>query len=236
MNPKSTRLILFFGIFITIYIHQSIACSCIAPPPPNIAFQNATAVFMGVVDTIKNETQYGFPLLKVIFTIDKSWKGTNSKSVFVFTASSEAACGYGFTKGGKYLVYCYGTIDTLRTGLCNRTKRDFEASEDLAYLMTLGVKEISDGSTIPKELLLLQNYPNPANPSTVFRFNLPKSSIATLHLFNLLGQNVTEIYSGYVHEGSNEINWNGSQIPSGIYFARLQTQYGVKTIKTLLVK
>ncbi len=66
---------------------------------------------------------------------------------------------------------------------------------------------------------LLQNYPNPFNPATTISFNLPISEKVTLEVFNTLGQKITTILNNKNHRsGMHVYTFNGSQLPSGIYF------------------
>lgn len=107
------------------------ACSCAPPPGPKKALESSTAVFLGKVTNIEEAGRFG---LKVTFETMTNYKGAKAKKVTVRTATNSAACGYGFTKGEVYLVYCYGKAESLSTGICSRTRRASEAKEDLAVL------------------------------------------------------------------------------------------------------
>jgi len=75
---------------------------------------------------------------------------------------------------------------------------------------------------VPVEFALQQNYPNPFNPSTTIRFSLPSSSLVTLTVYNLLGQEVQTVYSGdQLDEGDQSVSFSGLNLPSGVYFYRL---------------
>ena len=117
---------------VAVFSAQTIfACSCIAPPPPKKALEGASAVFMGKVKSIE---RVDFSVT-VTFEVEKSFKGVKTKKVKVMTSSSGASCGYGFTKGEVYVVYCYGSKDkVLRTGLCTRTRPASAAKGDLDAL------------------------------------------------------------------------------------------------------
>ena len=75
--------------------------------------------------------------------------------------------------------------------------------------------------TVPKVFALEQNYPNPFNPSTKIKFSLAADSKVSLTVFDILGQEVANLISGNLAAGSHEINFNASNIPSGVYFYRL---------------
>lgn len=79
----------------------------------------------------------------------------------------------------------------------------------------------------PTEYLLMQNYPNPFNPATTIEYQLPVQSNVTLIVYDVLGQEVAELYSGIQDAGYNSFLWNaasrnGASVPSGLYFYRLK--------------
>ncbi len=97
------------------------------------------------------------------------------------------------------------------------------------------VTKLND-AIIPNNFLLEQNYPNPFNPVTKIQFKLPKESNINLSVFNMLGQLVTTIYSGKLDAGTHFVEFDGSDLPSGIYFYRLEADNFVQTKKMTLMK
>lgn len=73
----------------------------------------------------------------------------------------------------------------------------------------------------PSHFTLEQNYPNPFNPSTTIRFGLPHESFVTLKVYNSLGQEVAELFSGSRPAGQYSVEWNAEGLASGIYYYRL---------------
>jgi hypothetical protein len=73
----------------------------------------------------------------------------------------------------------------------------------------------------PDVFTLEQNYPNPFNPSTMIKFSLATDSKVSLTVFDVLGQEVANLTSGNLAAGSHEINFNASNINSGVYFYRI---------------
>jgi len=73
----------------------------------------------------------------------------------------------------------------------------------------------------PNVFSLEQNYPNPFNPSTKIRFSLAADSKVTLTVFDVLGQEVANLIGGNLAAGSHEIDFNASNINSGVYFYRI---------------
>lgn len=76
--------------------------------------------------------------------------------------------------------------------------------------------------TAPGQYVLLQNFPNPFNPSTTIRFGLPGRAQVTLTVYNTLGQQVALLVNSEMAEGYHEVRFDGSDLPSGVYFYRLQ--------------
>lgn len=89
---------------------------------------------------------------------------------------------------------------------------------------------------VPGEFVLAQNYPNPFNPSTKIEFSLPRSTYATLKVFNLLGAEVATLVGQEFAAGSYTVDWSASGAPSGVYFYRLVAGAYVETKKMLLLR
>jgi hypothetical protein len=77
---------------------------------------------------------------------------------------------------------------------------------------------------VPAEFSLLQNYPNPFNPATKIAFTLPVESHLTLKVFNILGEEVTTLYNASMGAGSHNLDFDASNLNSGIYFYQLEAQ------------
>lgn len=75
---------------------------------------------------------------------------------------------------------------------------------------------------LPERYHLSQNYPNPFNPSTTIRFLIPTSAYVSLKVFNLLGQEVATLMNEVMKPGSYEVTFDGTNLPSGVYFYPLQ--------------
>ena len=104
---------------------------------------------------------------------------------------------------------------------------------------TLAVNEKSD--ILPKEFALHDNYPNPFNPTTTIRFDLPKATDVSILIFNVLGQKIKTIDMSQINPGYHSVVWNatndyGSQVSAGMYFYQLRTNDFIKTKKMVLLK
>jgi hypothetical protein len=92
------------------------------------------------------------------------------------------------------------------------------------------------GNAQPSEFELVQNYPNPFNPTTQINYAVPQSGYITLKVYNLLGQQVATLFEGVRSVGNYQTTFNASNLPSGVYFTRLQAGSVSITKKMLLMK
>jgi polyhydroxybutyrate depolymerase len=95
--------------------------------------------------------------------------------------------------------------------------------------------KVTSPNTVPTRYSLDQNYPNPFNPSTTISYDLPKAANVTLKVYNTLGQLVASLVDEHKEAGSYQVQWNAN-VPSGIYFYRLQAGEFVETKKMILLR
>ena len=98
----------------------------------------------------------------------------------------------------------------------------------------VGIKKISE--LVPEKYQLLQNYPNPFNPSTVIRFDLPKSDLVTLNIYDVSGRLVKTLLNEHKSPGTYEVKFDASEISSGIYFYKLSTSTFSEAKKMIFIK
>jgi photosystem II stability/assembly factor-like uncharacterized protein len=89
---------------------------------------------------------------------------------------------------------------------------------------------------LPQSYHLYQNYPNPFNPQTTIMFNLPEASFVKLKVFDITGREISVIVNDFRTAGAHEITFNGSGLPSGIYFYMLETDNFIESKKMALIK
>ncbi len=106
----------------------------------------------------------------------------------------------------------------------------------VSYDVITSVEEITLNTGIPSDFDLSQNYPNPFNPSTKIRYDIPVKSNVKLVVYDQLGRVVNEIVNGVKNAGSYEVEFNGSELASGIYFYKLDVDGKSFTKKMILVK
>lgn len=98
-----------------------------------------------------------------------------------------------------------------------------------------------DGETAitsaPANLSLKENYPNPFNMETTFKFDIPSQSEIKIEIFNITGRKTADLFSGTLSAGEYSYTWNARNLASGIYYVRLSSSAGVNsTRKVLLLK
>jgi len=89
---------------------------------------------------------------------------------------------------------------------------------------------------LPTAFALRQNYPNPFNPTTEISFSLPEATNVKLEIFNIMGQKVATVANRHFVAGNHTIEWNDSQVASGVYFYRLDAGDYSATRKMILLK
>ncbi len=92
-----------------------------------------------------------------------------------------------------------------------------------------------NGDLIPADFGLSQNYPNPFNPATTIQFALPKRSYVTLKVFDELGKELTMLVAQELEAGYFTVGWQ-ADVPSGVYFYRLQAGTFMDTKKMILLR
>ncbi|MCF8396261.1 MAG: T9SS type A sorting domain-containing protein, partial [Melioribacteraceae bacterium] len=151
-----------------------------------------------------------------------------SKSTNNGTNWSDFISGVGIPGAGK---------ETLCLGL---------AGGGIMYAGTLGlglfktIDPVSDVNSkfenIPTEFGLSQNYPNPFNPVTSIKYSLPVHSNVQLAVYNLLGENVANLVNENQISGNYNVEFDGTQLASGVYIYALITDAKIFTRKMLLIK
>lgn len=89
---------------------------------------------------------------------------------------------------------------------------------------------------MPGCYLLMQNYPNPFNPTTKISFSIPKFTHVTLKVFDVLGREISSLLNKDFNAGKYEVEFNGKELSSGVYFYTLMADDFIETKKLLLMK
>lgn len=89
---------------------------------------------------------------------------------------------------------------------------------------------------IAESYKLLQNYPNPFNPATTISYSLPRNSLVKLTVFDIQGKEVKSLVNEVKSAGSYQVEFNATNLPSGVYLYRLEAAGYSETKKLLLLK
>lgn len=93
-----------------------------------------------------------------------------------------------------------------------------------------------EGGSIPKQFSISQNYPNPFNPSTTIRFSVPKDGNVAIKVYDVKGQLIKTLVNQRIITGNYSVDFDGSNLGSGVYFYSLETSDFKETKKMVLVK
>ncbi len=126
----------------------------------------------------------------------------------------------------------------IMTYLDNLDFSDFIDNCQRAYDIYLGMTDIPDDSEngLPSDYFLSPNYPNPFNASTTIRYALPEEAEVTIEIYDILGRKIEMLVSGKQPAGSHTIVWEAKNVPSGVYFYRIEAGEYSQTEKCVLLK
>jgi hypothetical protein len=88
----------------------------------------------------------------------------------------------------------------------------------------------------PSAFQLLPNYPNPFNPTTTIKYQIPELSFVTIKVYDALGNEVITLVNEEKPIGNYEVEFSATGLPSGIYFYQLKTNNFTQTKKMILLK
>lgn len=153
------------------------------------------------------------------FEIERNANGNWSKIGFVE--------GHGTANSPKY--YSFSDANPLGNKIQYRLKQiDNDGSFEYSPVVEVELA--------PVNYTLYQNYPNPFNPSTVIRYAMPVAGMVTIDVFNALGEKVSTLLNGQVEAGFNQVSFDATNLPSGLYFYRIQSGDFTSIKKMLLMK
>ena len=206
-----------YPIYITAYYPNIPAAT-----DPALAVTSTTPNYHDI--TIKNLSVTGSPYIGVIVGVPEM----PLKNIHLQNVSISASTG---------LIVRNASIDTTATNV--------KVTSGSSYIIQTngivsGVSAVRDKLT-PENFSLSQNYPNPFNPTTQIEFSLPKESIVTIKIYNILGKEIKTLVNGEKTAGEHTITWNGMndngiQAASGTYFYRISTGNFSQVKKMIFMK
>jgi len=107
--------------------------------------------------------------------------------------------------------------------------------DDLIFIFDNNLPvSVDDGGEVPARFELAQNYPNPFNGISNFEFQISQSSLVTLTVVDLLGRQVATIVNETLSPGTHRRQWDSGELPSGVYYYRLE-QLGAQATRKLVL-
>jgi hypothetical protein len=104
------------------------------------------------------------------------------------------------------------------------------------FFITNKETNVNELKIIPTQFNLYQNYPNPFNPTTIIKYEIPVTGKVVLSVFNLLGQEVSELVNQNQSAGLYEVTWDARNFSSGVYIYQLSSGNHSVSKKLLLLK
>ena len=165
-------------------------------------------------------------------------------------------------KGGWRLVNDYGEVEVMNTSETLTISCDIqmEPGEHFYWALTseTGDEMVLDGigeivvpsaerfilerkAVVPLVFTLHQNFPNPFNPTTTLKYDLPEENHVTLTVYDMLGRMVTQLVNTNQKAGFKSVQWNatdmhGNPVSAGVYLYQIQAGEFMKTKKMVLLK
>ncbi|MBN1562042.1 T9SS type A sorting domain-containing protein [candidate division KSB1 bacterium] len=168
-----------------------------------------------------------------------TWQQLISGMPSAYSTNCLALCDNGHLYAGTVLNGVYHSTDggaswtALNSGLSNRMMQVMVLTDD-GHLLAGGTNStlfksntIVTGITRPVQLdgfLLCQNYPNPFNPATIITYSLPKDAFVTLHVYNVIGEEIATLVNERQPAGRHEVKWLASRHNgpgSGVYYYQI---------------
>ena len=179
---------------------------------------------------VVGNANYGYPLGTQVYLAEVD---ASLDSLWATTVGGDGT-DYGFCINQA----ATGEITLLGQWYGATTEAQFYAVQYLGLPMWV---DDDDSSPLPKDFVLMPNYPNPFNPTTTIDYLLPRRADVTLTVYNLSGRRVTVLVDGERPAGRNSVTWDGTtadghRAASGMYLYRLQTDDIDLSRKMVLVK
>ena len=93
-----------------------------------------------------------------------------------------------------------------------------------------------ENATLPESYAIEQNYPNPFNPSTVIKYDLIKSGVTKINIYDSSGRLISQLLNQVMDAGRHELEFGGSDLPSGVYIYTLESGNFLESRKMILLR
>lgn len=201
------------------------------PPPPPGAWDVRLFFPDGLISSYTDYRQANFPFSGTItYDLQVTFEGEEMR--IVWDSLPENITGVIMDKVSEGAILSEEMSG--RDSLINNNKSLDRFLIKLTYNEVTSVDKLS--GIPPENFILFQNYPNPFNPATNIKFQIPENSVVNISIYNVLGELVQQILNDDLSAGTYNIQWDASNLNSGVYFYEIRTPGFVSVKKMLLVK
>jgi glycosidase len=196
----------------------------------------------------------------IVYAFLRPWIDSNGLTVVNFSSTSKSVTmdlttanlkfTGGFNQGATYWVnnlYSDTSVQVLGSDLSNfsitlpaygSAVYTIALSEETVVLPPIPpIVSVEDKLTAqPEDYKLFQNYPNPFNPTTTIRYSIIKPDVVRIKIYDILGREVKTLVNEFKQTGTYEVQFNASEIASGIYLYRIESGDFDQTKKMILLK
>lgn len=194
------------------------------PLPVELVLFTANVIANNVILNWKTETEinnYGFEIQR---------SSSNDGSVLLYTDWEKIDFVEGYGNSNSQKTYSY-TDKNVKYGRYAYRLKQIDIDGSFEYSPTV---DADIGK--PEYYWLGQNFPNPFNPVTTISYTLPAGDFVTIKIFNIQGQIIKTLVNEIQDAGYYEINFDGSELTSGVYIYRMETKHFGDSKKLLLLK
>lgn len=136
-------------------------------------------------------------------------------------------------------TYTSADLNSISLHMKDRTPHLWAGGEGFTILHTV-TEIVSDVDEKPnmlvKDFVLSDNFPNPFNSQTTISYSIPNTSLVQIQIFDILGREVSTLLNEEKASGNYQINFDASELTSGVYFYRIKARNFVETKKMILMK
>jgi hypothetical protein len=214
------------------------ALSIPMPPPPPDSLMNVRFQSGNYLQSFEYGQTTSIPIIvqNAASPLTFSWK-INSANNTIYSLGLPDSITIG-NPGGKFWV-SLSDSGTLTIGYDGQQVFSFTATGACGPQKTVGSSPGSRNEkavSVPARYALAQNYPDPFNPMTIVKYDLPEEQHVTLKVYNLLGQEVRTLVDRVEDAGFKEALFDSGNLPSGIYFYRLRAGKFIDVKKMILLR
>ncbi|OYV88044.1 MAG: hypothetical protein B7Z63_01455, partial [Ignavibacteriae bacterium 37-53-5] len=170
------------------------------------------------------------------YALQFGWMGSAEDTAFAANRSSYAKI-FLESDSSAYAEAGSGSYTTQLSSAPYTVSRGGVTTPGTFVIGNFGATAVRTTETVPAVFRLFQNYPNPFNPTTTINFTVAEKGTATLKVYNILGQEVTTLFSGAVQSGKiYRVPFSAGELSSGVYFGVLQSGGRRQIQKMVLIK